>query len=96
MCNEMAKEKTNWRSETMRRNFESGVCLGWGFMNQLFSHLPARVLKVISLMGISADRQLAIQQFHKGIDQLSDTLRSKLCRFVYCFYNFYFEQFFGD
>lgn len=63
---------------------------------QLFSHLPNRVLKVISLAGIPVDRDLGMKMLHRSIDDLTDCYRSKTTGFVLCIYSFYVEQFFGN
>lgn len=64
--------------------------------NQLFSHLPSRILKIIALVGISSDREIGMQSLHIAADELEDCYRSKLTCFTACFYMFYVEQFFGE
>ena len=93
-CGQILKEKTNWESEVMRMNFEAGYQMGWSMYNIIMSHLPQRVLKVMSFVGFVADRETGLQLCRKVIEN-RQTYRHKIVAFLFCFYSFYMEQFFG-
>ena len=88
------QNKTNWNDEYSKKNFDCGTYMGFGFVNLVFSHLPARVLKVVALVGISADRETGLNYLHTACD-MTDVFRCRAATFLVCFYSFYLEQFFG-
>ncbi|CAG2181662.1 unnamed protein product, partial [Oppiella nova] len=53
---EISETRTNWKSEASKAHFISGVLLGNGALNLVFSHLPKRVLKLLEMIGFSGDR----------------------------------------
>ena len=93
-CGQIYREKTNWKNEYMRKNFETGYKTGWGFYNILMSHLPNRILKLLTFVGFPSDRDIAVQ-FCREVTLKPETYRTKILSFLFCFYSFYLEQFFG-
>lgn len=57
--------------------------------------MPTRVLKLISLVGIGCDRKLGHEYLRKSCGLSETVFRGKSSEFVFCFYSFYLEQFFG-
>ena len=94
LCGIIHQEKTNWESEYMKKNFEAAYKLGWGFYNIVMSHLPARVLRVLAFVGFASDRDTGLK-FCYELTMNPETYRTKVLSFLFCFYSFYLEQFFG-
>ena len=88
-------ERKNWKSETLRANFDCGIKLGYGFVNLFISHLPPRVMKVLSFAGFSSDRGVGLIHLHDVTENYENFYRFKITGFLVCFYSFYIEQFFG-
>jgi len=61
----------------------------------LLSHLPAKVMKMVSFIGFDCNREDALRQIHISTDEMGDCVRSKLSSFILCLYEFYLEQYFG-
>lgn len=107
----MIAEKSNWKSESRRMNFECDVCLAWGFINLgnhytitqlvtdfylVFSHLPTRVLKLLMFVGLTTDRDVGIKLLRKVTDNHAAASKYVGASFLICFYSFYLIQFFGE
>ena len=93
-CLEISENRTEWKSETSRAHFMSGVLLGNGAMNLVFSHLPKRVLKLLELIGFSGDRSYGMQSLEKCCnDELG--LRYYPAQLVVTGYETYAVQTFG-
>ncbi|CAG2181634.1 unnamed protein product, partial [Oppiella nova] len=60
VCLEISETRTNWKSEASKAHFISGVLLGNGALNLVFSHLPKRVLKLLEMIGFSGDRSVGL------------------------------------
>ncbi|KAA0706484.1 Tetratricopeptide repeat protein 39B [Triplophysa tibetana] len=69
------------------RQFEGGVKLGIGSFNLMLSLLPARVLRLLEVIGFSGNREFGLSQLRDGAVNLS--LRSILCVLTLLFYNTY-------
>lgn len=95
LCGEILNKKTNWESKQLKEEFEVGYKMGWGIYNVLMSHLPTRVLSLLSFVGFSSDRNLGMSYLREITDTKSHIYRHKLTGFMVCFYTFYLEQFFG-
>lgn len=61
-CHQMLREglrvletKNNWKSEVLRRNFESGVYLGLGLFEMAISFFPSRFITMLEIAGFSGD-----------------------------------------
>lgn len=93
-CRQIYENKTNWKSEILRKNFETGFKFGFGFYNIIMSHMPSRVLKLASFIGFDSDRDMGFDYFREMI-KAGETFRSKIACFAVCMYSFYMEQFFG-
>ena len=94
LCLEISENRTEWKSESSKNNFISGVWLGNGAMNLVFSHLPKRVLKILELIGFSGDRAVGMQLLDKCAHD-SSGLRFYLGQLVICGYECYINQIFG-
>lgn len=94
-CGQIFKEKTNWKSQTLKRNFEVAYKIGWGYYNIVVSHLPQRVLQVMAVVGLQSDREIAHKYCYETTMLSQDTFLGKVSSFLFCFYSFYLEQFFG-
>ncbi|KAI1296618.1 Tetratricopeptide repeat protein 39B [Halotydeus destructor] len=96
LCYQLMTQKTNWESDMIKRNFDVGSLVCWGMMNLLFSHLPARVVKIISLVGLPGNRDEGLECMKKATDDdMVSTMRHKMASFYVCMYSFYLEQMLG-
>lgn len=95
LCGEIYSKKTNWQSKKLKDEFEVAYKMGWGLYNVVLSHLPARVLSILSFVGFNSDRHLGMEFLHEITDTKQHSYRHKLTCFMICFYTFYLEQFFG-
>ena len=91
---ELLKNKTNWKSEYMRIALDDGYQFGWGLYNLLFSHLPDRVLKILSIVGYGCSRTSGLEMCRFLTDN-QRTYRAWNMSHAICVYSFYIEQFFG-
>lgn len=89
------KEKKNWKSKILQENYICGTKLGFGFINVFISHLPPRVMKILTFVGFVSDRDTGLVMLHDVTDSHKDYYRYKMTTFLVCFYSFYIEQFFG-
>ncbi|XP_057175691.1 tetratricopeptide repeat protein 39B [Triplophysa rosa] len=69
------------------RQFEGGVKLGIGSFNLMLSLLPARVLRLLEVIGFSGNREFGLSQLRDGA--VNHSLRSILCVLTLLFYNTY-------
>lgn len=88
-------EKKIWKSKVLKENYDIGTKLGYGFINVFISHLPSRVMKILSFAGFSADRAVGLVHLHDITENFANLYRYKITGFLVCFYSFYIEQFFG-
>lgn len=95
LCGEILEKKDNWLSPELKEHFEVAYKLGWGLYNIVMSHLPTRVLSILSFVGFTSDRSLGLRYLHELTETKNHIYRSKLAGFMMCFYTFYLEQFFG-
>ncbi|KAG5881487.1 hypothetical protein JTB14_029154 [Gonioctena quinquepunctata] len=60
-CQEILLER-NWEGVPTKKHFESGVKVGIGVFNLMISLLPARVTKLLELIGFSGNRELGLRE----------------------------------
>lgn len=93
-CHEAYKGKINWQEERCRVTFEAGVLNAIGITNLILSNLPSSILKLLSLAGMTGDRDLGIA-YLKRVSQMEDQPR---IQWNYCMilgYTIYLEQMLG-
>lgn len=74
-----------WDDDELKAHFESGVRLGYGAFNLIFSSLPPRVLSLLKMVGFSGDRDLGIHELQLGLEK--GGMRSILCRITLISWN---------
>jgi len=65
-CRRILKERTSYCSEDSKAHFESGVRMGIGAYNVITSHLPNRILSLVSFMGMGGNRSYGLKQAEKA------------------------------
>jgi hypothetical protein len=65
-------------SDDIDQDYSTGVLLGIGTFNMMFSLLPPRVMKCFELLGFSGDRDFGLQQLNRGARQ-EKGLRAPIC-----------------
>ncbi|RWS25081.1 tetratricopeptide repeat protein 39B-like protein [Leptotrombidium deliense] len=93
-CNYILKTKNNWKSEVVRKHFESGTRMGIGTFNLIISHLPTRVLKLLEFVGFSGNRSIGFKELELATE-MCDGLRAPLAALIMMVYHCYVEHFFG-
>lgn len=91
-CLDIVQSRSNWSSDAIREEFESGTSLGNGMIQLILSHLPTKLLKLMSLVGYFGDRDFGLRELHKATDDYRHTARYKITDLVVCIYNLYVEQ----
>jgi len=76
-CVEMLEHR-DWKNETLKKHFESGVLLGVGTFNLLISILPGRVLKLLEFVGFSGNRDVGYNKLEEG-RKLERSVRGPMC-----------------
>lgn len=57
-CEEMVKQKRNkWENEIIKNELIRGYSYANGGLNIVFSHLPSKVLSILTLIGFEGDRK---------------------------------------
>ena len=93
-CHEAYMIKSNWKEDRCRVTFEAGVLNGIGMMNLILSNLPSSILRLLSIAGMSSDRDLGID-YLKRVSRMEDQPR---IQWNYCMilgYTIYLEQMLG-
>ncbi|CAH0562523.1 unnamed protein product [Brassicogethes aeneus] len=83
-CHQILKKKP-WDKDSNKLHFESGVKMGIGTFNLMISMLPSRVIKLLEFIGFSGNKQLGLDDLHKGYQM--DGLRQILCIMTLLGYN---------
>lgn len=65
-CRRILKQRTQYSSENSKAHFESGVRMGIGAYNVITSHLPDRILRLVSFMGMGGNRSYGLRQAEKA------------------------------
>ena len=65
-CRRILRERTKYCSEESKAHFESGVRMGIGGYNLITSHLPDRILRLVSFMGMGGNRSYGLRQLEKA------------------------------
>ncbi|RWS15602.1 tetratricopeptide repeat protein 39B-like protein [Dinothrombium tinctorium] len=94
-CEDALKNRKQWNTKVSRDEFEAGVSFGFGAINLLMSHLPSKVLKLISILGFPCDRQKGESLLRKSFDLKHTWHRNFPCIFFVIVYYLYFEPIFG-
>lgn len=74
----------------------SGAYMAHGFENLVLSHMPARIMKLLMIVGFPSDHDEGIKYLRMCTDEYKDTHKQKITCFLVNFYSFYLEQFFGE
>lgn len=69
----LVKYRKKWQSELCKRQFLSGVKLGLGITNLVFSFAPAKLAKLLQLVGFPSNLEKALGELHEVAD-FSDAL----------------------
>ncbi|XP_023025659.2 tetratricopeptide repeat protein 39B [Leptinotarsa decemlineata] len=83
-CQEILLKK-NWDGDSTKNHFESGVKAGIGSFNLMISLMPAKVTKLLELIGFSGNRQLGLRELDAGAK--SEGMRQILSVMVTLAYN---------
>ncbi|XP_058834912.1 tetratricopeptide repeat protein 39B-like isoform X1 [Topomyia yanbarensis] len=83
-CNNILTQR-NWKSESSKVHFESGVRMGLGTFNLMISLLPGRVIKLLEFIGFSGNKQSGMQDLIAGSQSLG--IRQVLCVMTLLGYN---------
>jgi hypothetical protein len=94
LCLEILENRTQWKSSISKTHFTSGVQLGIGALNLVFSHLPQRVLKILELIGFSGSRTVGLELLSK-VSNDENGLRYFPSQLVVASYECYMNQMFG-
>lgn len=65
-CRRILKQRSQYVSENSKAHFESGVRMGIGAYNVITSHLPDRILRLVSFMGMGGNRSYGLRQAEKA------------------------------
>ena len=65
-CRRILKERSKYCSDASKAHFESGVRMGIGAYNVITSHLPDRILRLVSFMGMGGNRSYGLRQMEKA------------------------------
>ena len=65
-CRRILKQRTQYSSDNSKAHFESGVRMGIGAYNVITSHLPDRILRLVSFMGMGGNRSYGLRQAEKA------------------------------
>lgn len=84
-CLEISKQDIQWSSEISKNTFLSALHLCNGGINLVLSHLPDKVITLLTIVGYSGDRELAYTLLDKCV--MLDTgcyyLIGKIARCLY-------------
>jgi len=65
-CRRILKQRKNYVSDYSKATFEGGVRMGIGAYNLITSHLPDRILKLVSFIGMGGNRSYGLRQVEKA------------------------------
>lgn len=94
-CHDVYKHKTNWTEEYCKYTFTAGVLNGVGYSNIMLSNLPSSILKLLSIAGLSGDRETGIALM-KLVSMMKDQSRIQMNYIQILCYNMYLEQMLGS
>ena len=79
-CVDILKHRTKWENDLSRQHFEAGVYQDKGNCVLALSHMPDKILKLLTMVGIDCDRQQALDMQAKCSKQESSyhSLKAKL------------------
>ncbi|XP_055339728.1 tetratricopeptide repeat protein 39B-like [Paramacrobiotus metropolitanus] len=75
-CANILRERA-WHNQELRRHFESGVRLGTGSFNLIFSCVPSKHAKYLSMVGFSGQAKVGNAELKSGADP--GALRGAMC-----------------
>jgi tetratricopeptide (TPR) repeat protein len=93
-CHDAYKNKNNWKEIRCRDTFEAGVLNAMGITNLVLSNLPTSILKLLSLAGMSGNRDLGIE-YLKRVSHMVDQPRIHWNFCMILGYTIYLEQMLG-
>ncbi|RWS15883.1 tetratricopeptide repeat protein 39B-like protein [Dinothrombium tinctorium] len=93
-CQTILNERKVWGSEELKMHFESGVCNGIGVFNLVVSLLPKNIMKLLTIVGFSGDKQVALDMI-KRCTTLKEGLRNRVSILVIETFSLYIEQLMG-
>lgn len=65
-CRRILRERTRYVSDESKAHFESGVRMGIGGYNLITSHLPDRILRLFSFIGMGGNRAFGLRQLERA------------------------------
>lgn len=65
-CRRILRERTRYVSDESKAHFESGVRMGIGGYNLITSHLPDRILRLFSFIGMGGNRVYGLRQLERA------------------------------
>ncbi|RWS16022.1 tetratricopeptide repeat protein 39B-like protein [Dinothrombium tinctorium] len=77
ICETILNERNSWKSSEIKMQFESGVLNGIGTFNLVVSMLPTKILKLLTFVGFSGDKDLGLAMIKRCTD-LKDGVRSRV------------------
>uniref|UniRef100_A0A1I8BM00 TPR_REGION domain-containing protein n=1 Tax=Meloidogyne hapla TaxID=6305 RepID=A0A1I8BM00_MELHA len=83
--NEITRKNSSSHSKSLWREFEAGVCFGFGLFNLLLASIPPKMAIFLQLAGICGDK----------CSKFEDTLRSPLASISILFYQLVLVSFIG-
>ncbi|RWS06370.1 tetratricopeptide repeat protein 39B-like protein, partial [Dinothrombium tinctorium] len=93
-CQTILNERTIWQSPEVKMHFESGVCNGIGIFNLVVSMMPKKILKLLTFVGFSGDKNLALEMIKRSTE-IKEGLRSRVSAMSIQGFALYFEQLMG-
>ncbi|GAB6018510.1 Tetratricopeptide repeat protein 39B [Chamberlinius hualienensis] len=84
-CEDILEHRT-WPNETLKKHFESGVCLGTGTFNLVISCLPKRILKLVEVVGFSGKKEVGEARLDAG-QKMQNYLRGPLSSLFLLIFN---------
>ena len=78
-----------------RKDFESGVRLGFGCFNLMVSILPAKIMNLLKLIGFRCDKEAGLAELKKVYEE-KEGLRQFLASIVLLIYHLYLHFFIGS
>ncbi|KAI6196619.1 hypothetical protein M3Y94_01131000 [Aphelenchoides besseyi] len=89
-------EMHSWtdRDPGVRAQFEAGARTGVGMFNLMLSTLPAKVLRLLEVVGFSGNKAFGMKQLH-GAATITGTLRTVMARLVLLAWHLFVTYFIG-
>ncbi|KAI6226206.1 hypothetical protein M3Y99_01320300 [Aphelenchoides fujianensis] len=94
-CQRILEMQTwNDRDPGVRAQFEAGARTGIGMFNLMLSVLPAKVLRLLEVVGFSGNKAFGMQQLHAAAS-ITGTLRTVMARLVLLAWHLFVTYFIG-